>query len=725
MPNISVFDDIFTTTSEENFPLELYLQSVQNGKYEDMVHLIRKQRSEKQKDLLKQKIPKVTFSGIFSHRSDTGLVEHSGKLAMDLDDLEDPENVKKLLSQDRFVYACFRSTGGNGLTVLYNIKPTKHRESFLGIAKYLLITYGQLADPSGISLSKPYGFTFDPHIYIAKGNVPIWTSYPVERKVESIPNFAFAKDDFSDLLNQIVNRGIVLCQSYDEWLKVGFGLADKFGESGRQYFHMISSVHPKYNVKRTDDQYKYCIQSKNLKQATIKTFYFYCKEAGLQITSQRTSIIRKRTLNSKAAGLKKETIVKNLKEFEGITDCDEIVSEIFDGKAEIGDGESMIEQLEMFISANYNMERNELTRYLERDGKDISQRDMNSIYIAAKKILPFLNYDLVERLLVSDFIKQYNPIIRYFERLPTVKTKYEDGFKSPLIDKLASTIINDIQPFTEYFLRKWLVSIVSSAHGEHSPLMFVLLGEKQGKGKTEWFRKLPPIPLKRYYAESKLDAGKDDEILMTQKLIIMDDEMSGKSKREIQRLKELTSKQMFSLREPYGRVNVDLMRLAVLCGTSNFKEVLHDPTGNRRIIPIPVDDIDQKLYNSIDKEKLFGEIYCLWKAGFEWRILGDDIEYLRKYETDFEAANLERELLQRYFTPYEEEYVTSSDIKVDLEKLTQQRLSLDMIGKQLNRLGFAKKSMRIDGQSVKRWCIKRINRGSDRGGFTPITKDDF
>src|SRR5690606_8591490 len=122
--------------------------------------------------------------------------------------------------------------------------------------------------------------------------------------------------------------------------------------------------------------------------------------------------------------------------------------------------------------------------------------------------------------------------------------------------------------------------------------------EKQGTGKTEFFRRLLPPELRQYYAESKLDAGKDDAILMTQKLIIMDDEMGGKSKKESKHLKELTSKQVFTLREPYGRMNVDLQRLAVLCGTTNDLEILND-LHNRRQIPIEVYGIDHEAYNAI------------------------------------------------------------------------------------------------------------------------------
>jgi len=59
---------------------------------------------------------------------------------------------------------------------------------------------------------------------------------------------------------------------------------------------------------------------------------------------------------------------------------------------------------------------------------------------------------------------------------------------------------------------------------------------------TAELRRLLPKPLANYYAESKLDGGKDDDILLTKKLIIMDDEFGGKSKFEAKRFKELTSK---------------------------------------------------------------------------------------------------------------------------------------------------------------------------------------
>jgi predicted P-loop ATPase len=740
MPNISLFGAVYDVLSDDNFPIEAYLTAVKTGTYEDEVYKIRIEKNDKTRANLKRHLKRVTFSGMFSKREDAGLIEHSGYIAIDLDDISEIEETKRLLSEDRFVYSVFVSSSGTGLTVLFKINPSKHRLSFLGISEYILYNYNILPDPQSISVSKPFGVTYDPFIYVAEKQVATFTMYPKEKPVEKVANFAFAKSDFDDLLKALVQRNISICEGYDEWLKIGFAFVDKFGESGRGYYHVVSSVSKKYTHERTDKQYNYCLRSKNLNLATIKTFYYYCKEAGLQISSPQTAKVRKVTLNAKSAGLKKEQIIKNLKEIEGIDGVDDLVSEVFDSKPEIEDGDSIIAQLEFFVSTNYKLERNKITRYIELNGNSLEQKDLNTIYIAAKKIITSLTYSDFERLIMSDFVSSYNPILRFFQALPEIKVKNKDEFISPLIDKLASCIVNDISPYTEYFLRKWLVSSMSAIHGEHSPLMLVLSGEKHGKGKTEFFRRLLPDELKRYYAESKLDSGKDDEILMTQKWFIMDDEMSGKSKRETQRLKELTSKQWFSLREPYGRMNVDLFRVAVLCATTNSKEVLADTSGNRRIIPIPVDYIDKNKYNSINKTDLFNEAYWLWKNDFEWRVIeDDDMDYLNMYKSEFEVASIEKDLLLKYFTPeMPNSYMNTTELKVDLELMTQQRLNLSILGKHLLQIGYGSKSIRVGKQVQKKWAIRKINRlgvpdiidsgdstKEKNNGFEPIEGEGF
>jgi predicted P-loop ATPase len=293
----------------------------------------------------------------------------------------------------------------------------------------------------------------------------------------------------------------------------------------------------------------------------------------------------------------------------------------------------------------------------------------------------------------------------------------------PLITQLFACVTTKDPDYLLYFGTKWLVGAISAIHGEHSPLMLVLSGEIQNTGKTEYFRRLLPADLMSYYAESKLDAGKDDEILMTQKLLIVDDEMGGKSKKEVKRLKELTSKQTFSLREPYGRNNVDLNRLAVLGGTTNDNEILSDPTGNRRIIPIHVAAINHEQYNAIDKVALWMEVYELWKSGFKWKLSRADIQYLAKDSNEFEMSNSEAELIQKYFEPGATQ-LTATEVKVFIESKTLQKLSLDRLGKELKRLGFEQKHAKVGAGTKRVYLVSYVNNPNTNEALPLNSKPD-
>jgi predicted P-loop ATPase len=312
---------------------------------------------------------------------------------------------------------------------------------------------------------------------------------------------------------------------------------------------------------------------------------------------------------------------------------------------------------------------------------------------------------------------------------------YKERMPTGTIDALAATIETDTglgkdqfdPEFAKDFIKKWLVSIISSIHGVHSPLMLVLAGKTQGTGKTEWFRRLLPAELKAYYAESKLDRDKDDEILMTKKLIIMNDEMGGATQKDEKRIKELTSKDVFSLREPYGKGNVDLKRLAALCGTTNSESILSDPTGNRRILPIRVLNIDHEKYNAIDKVDLFMEAYWLYKSGFNWEVKKEDLARLNDNTDEFEKASVERELLLEYYEFVNEndqgaEFMTTTMIKSVIETRSGLRTSSTRLGLELNKLS-ARKTKRINGTPQRGFWIREARKSVVM--LTPVVLPTF
>lgn len=733
---ISLFKNVSETRNPEIIDLIDYLCDTRDGKWEDIVNECRNKKSKDERDEKKRTMPTACLSGTFTYRSDANLITHSEIIAMDLDDLENLNTLKNQLKQDKYVFSVFMSTSGFGLRVLFKIEANKHKEAFKGICQYIYERYGENCDTNS-SVSKPYVVSFDPDLYLNPDyeQVPIFKRYVKETIIKNVPSYIHTNEDFENVYKQIIGRRINICENYDDWLKVGFGLAEQFGEGGRSYFHELSQLSEKYKYEVCNKQYGYCLKGNGSgSKINIRSFYYLAKSNGINIASEKTKEVVRTTRNAKKAGLSAEQISKNLKEKAGIEGVDELISKVYSSSDKEGfedADESILGVLEMFINNSYNLRFNEISGFFEDNGRPVNPTAMNSIYIAAKKIMPKLDYNLMIRLLKSDFVPIYNPLFEFFGSdgipviLPPAQEKTDKVFDSPLIDKLAESIINDDEAFTRYFLKKWLVSIVSSAHKVHSPLLFCLLGA-QHTGKTEFFRRLVPNELRQYYAESKLDKEKDDELLMTENLIIMDDELGGKSKADALKLKNITSKQYFSLRRPYGDHNEKILRLAVLCGTSNYKQIMSDPTGNRRIIPVEVKDINKDLFNSINKKDLFLEMFRLYKQGFDWRIFPADLKILNKDEEKFSVVIKERELMLRYFEPGDDYRFSTTDIIVELERLTNQKLNINILGRELDELGYKRKSTRI-GEHKERvrslWCLNKINR-IDEGLFRPDNPAD-
>lgn len=709
-PNISQFPHIKDIKNSVSITIDEFLENIRIGTWQDLVLPIRAIKDDDARREAKKMVPYVTIAGEFTERVDSGLVKHSGFIGIDIDDI-DPEETKSLLNCDPYVYSTFTSISGVGLCAVFKISGEKHREAHAGISEYLYETYQIVCDSTSVNPSRARFVSYDPHIWINE-SAQKFTRYPKIKEVKH-ESIVFSPSDFHELINELQQKNINLCENYHEWLRIGFSFAAHFGEAGREYFHAVSRQSGKYNPKVCDKQYDNCIKgSGSPKRAQIATFYYHCKNAGLTLYSEKTKTIAQAASSGKRAKKNKEDVLKELKTIDQIDDTENLVEQIYNTGIEFKTDDTLFGQVEQWLRYNYKLRRNSITRYIEDGITPMKQKDFNTIYIAANKVFSKVKYENIERLINSDFTEDYNPILEFI-------SKYADRRPSGLIDELFSTIQSDDNIFARYIGKKWFVSIMSAIHGTHSPLMLVLSGEIQGTGKTEWIRRLLPVELRPYYAESKLDAGKDDEILMTQKLLIMDDEMGGKSKKDERRLKELLSRQTFSLREPYGRNNVDLNRLAVLSGTTNDKHILNDPTGNRRLLPIHVLSIDHERYNKINKIDLFIEAYHLYKSGFNWQLDKEDIFRLSIHGDQFQSYTSEYELISKYYelpkSGYEE-YVTATEIKVDLERVTMQKLSLDRIGKEMQRIGFKQVIKKLDGKTRRVYEVYRLQQVTPGGG---------
>lgn len=355
---------------------------------------------------------------------------------------------------------------------------------------------------------------------------------------------------------------------------------------------------------------------------------------------------------------------------------------------------SVVKQLLDFLKEE-GIKFNEITFYADRNGKIVSEQAMNSLYIDTKEKSGInIPRNLFDMVINSDHIEKYNPIVDFIE---ANSNKIPQGN----IERLARCL-NTVQDFdfVYLFLRKWLIAMVASIYGRnHNVLFYVLIGPVN-TGKTKFFRRLLPEELMDYLAQSKLDQGKDSEALMCIKLLILNDELDGLSRKKAREFRNFISAPDYTFRRPYVRFNTTETRLASVCGTSNDNNIIQDPQHNRRIIPVEIFNMDFDLYNSIDKTDLFMEAYFAYTSGEKWELSSQEVELLQSSTIEYEITNDTENLIGKYFTIPDEgredaEFMNPTDIKIFLEKESGMKLYSENIGKALTRLGFKKTVRKI------------------------------
>ena len=745
---ISIYKSAHDKTSTDVTDLGIFLDNVKSGFYEDKVQSIRVLKSKIKKSdsaeeieslkqnvrKLKAKLPTVAISGEFTYGNDASLKAHSGFICMDIDELDDPEATIDLLSKDDHVYAAFKSCGGYGVAAIFRINGSKHKEAFYGLAEYLLTTYDIIVDPSGKNVSRGRFVSYDPHMYLNESALKFTKYIPARQRPKKVnKKYVFVQSDFGEILTAIGNSGIDVAGNYMNWIMIGFAFADKFGEQGREYFRHISNYRfgaQAATDKLIDRQYTACMKSGG-QGATMSTFYWLVKQAGIKTYSTETREIANSIRSQKRSRQSDEDIIRTLTEIGGFDA--EVVNEILPqvDASTILDEVPLVEEVASDLRALYNLRRNVISRRIEllkEDGwVDLEDYMENSIYLKIAAGIPKASSQLVSKVINSEGTKNYNPILSFISDNISINTTGN-------IEKLSNCITSDYGldgPDRLLFIKKWLVGMMSSIHGTHSPLMLILAGDKQNTGKTEFCRRILPKPLKKYFAESKFDQRNEADLVttMSENIIVFNDEFGGNTVKDAEKLKAMLSTQESKVRVAYGRHNERFKRIAVFLGSSNNYNILNDPTGNRRLIPIHVSEIDQDAYNSIDKTELFMEAYHLWTSGFEWQLSRMDILKLNVNSDKFESVSLEAELFTAHFeSPENDEdgkWFTTSDIIVVIETRTRQKLSIKKLGAAIQKMGINKQNFtRNDKTRAKGYKLNKLSETDDRDVKEKIAQND-
>lgn len=643
-----VFSKYKTHHEKDNITIDVnqYIDLVKNGDHQSIIFEARANKSDDKKyTQIKSRLPAITGSCTMlqSKRAVSNIDKMNGLILLDIDDNVTTE-LRKQIDADQYTFMSNRSVGGTGLVVFVKINANLFLESFHGLSQYYSDVFDVDVDPSCKDKGRLRYISYDMDIFHnEKAKQFKAKKAPKKKKREK---FHFIKDDFGHIMTQIQDNGYDLIgDDYSILCEIGFAIGSKFGAAGFTYFQSICQNSHKYSElagsRKREKQYeKFCANPD--KGIGIGTFYYHAKIAGCEIYSPKSKEIIKRVAVGKANSslMTPESVIDNLKLLKPNIEVKEedkpFIQSLINSKeslvSQIEDEENETVKLDNFIKENYPVVKNNFNQVYEIGKDTMNDEIINTITVHAKKYFDFkVNATDVTQLIFNSRAKSYDPILEYFKTNDTEITGNE-------IEEYAS-FIKPYSEFNKWALKKWLVGAIHNwtsdyNHEEVSPLVLVLCG-RQASGKTSFFRNMLPTELRQYFIdESMEEGGKDVMKRMATSMIMLNDEFGGMAAKDVKNFKKVTETNKITIRLPYGRLDVDLKRRTMLCGTTNDSAVLKDETGNRRILPIEFEGVDYEGAKEFDKDKLLKCAYEIYKSDYDFRLFSkEDMDYLNKNTT--------------------------------------------------------------------------------------------
>ena len=306
----------------------------------------------------------------------------------------------------------------------------------------------------------------------------------------------------------------------------------------------------------------------------------------------------------------------------------------------------------------------------------------------------------VRNFLESDYIKNYNPIEEYLFQC------YDKWDGKDHIRALARTVPTANPHWADWFYT-WFLGMVDQwrgySHRQYGNSVAPLLISKQGYNKSTFCRRLLPPELQWGYSDNLILSEKRQVYqAMAQFMVINLDEFNQISPQVQQGfLKNLIQLPTLKYKPPYGSHVMEFPRLASFIATSNMKDILSDPSGNRRFIGVeltgPIDVSVRPNY-----QQLFAQALSALNNGEKSYFDAQQVKLIMKSNSQFEVIQPIDQYFQLYFELVEDEkegdYLTAAEIFDYLKKQIGSSLKVNSL------MGFGRKLANMSELKHKRFA---------------------
>lgn len=166
---VNIFKNTWDKDCTNVVSLVSVLSAIKNGRWKEQVLAIRQETDKSNIKQLKEKLPAVTFCGIFDERIDEGCVHYNNIMIVDIDKVDSRrlKTLREELKNNIYVLAFF-SSPSNGLKILIPIDSDikKHNTSaFYYIEELFGDVYDICIDRSGKNVSRLCYVSYDEDLY--------------------------------------------------------------------------------------------------------------------------------------------------------------------------------------------------------------------------------------------------------------------------------------------------------------------------------------------------------------------------------------------------------------------------------------------------------------------------------------------------------------------------------------------------------------------------------